>query len=305
MLDAVPTVKLRPSKVLKAALLTVASVYLGYGIYWAINGFIWAKNVMQIYGFVISGQNIGGLAQLSGAQATMLLVQESCSAANSFVLLAGTIFAFAAAVYYLKNNPRWLLCMRFTIVLTAVFAILLIPASLHHLVGAALGWPMTIVYVGLSYLLQALFVAPPLLILNKKLSYQYEPLQIRKWIAIAGPLFMFALWFKYLMLWLDTLLPMGTAPLNGWAMLGAVNSLATLLSAGAVTAYTAIKLVRQSTVNLKLVGTVLVLGGLFFLVDSLVSLKVSIYTSFWYLTDFWMLTAIVLGVAVLTFKPQR
>jgi hypothetical protein len=69
---------------------------------------------------------------------------------------------------------------------------------------------MVDVYVGLSYLLKALLIVLPLSLLSQKIRNPQNPAAILKMVTIAGPLFIFALWFKYLFLWIDTLVPINT-----------------------------------------------------------------------------------------------
>ncbi len=283
---------------LKAAILIVATTFLAYGIYWAVNGVIWANSLTQIFRALSSGQ-IDFLGPITVTHAILLVIQESCSVVNCcFVLPASAILGFYTAVQYLKGNPSYLVKLRWVLVLTAVFYLLLVPSSIHHLIGITSGWPMVDIGVGLSYLLQALLIAPPLLVLAKKLGKPKQTSQILRWAAVAAPLFAFATWFKYLFLWWDTLLP--RAPLDGgvWSVVGAANAVVTLLAAGAVTAFAVYKL-KKLSFDAKLAGAALVLFGGFFWVFTLTALFVPAYTSFWYLTDFWMLTLPILGAALL------
>ncbi len=289
---------------IKVALLIVASAFLAYGIYWAANSVIWANTLTQIIGLINSGQ-ANFLGNQPSAHAALLLTQEFFSVANGFVQLAAAIFCLYAVVLYLKNNPAYLAKLRAAIILVAVFYLLLVPASIHHFVGVALGWPMVIIYVGLSYLIQALLISIPLLILSRKMKTPQNKTQILKWATIAAPLFVFALWFKYLFLWWDTLLPKGPLETGVWNIVGAANSVVTLLIAGAVSTFAAYALQRKRVFDVKLVGGALVLLGGFFLIFSLTALYVSGYASFWYLTDFWMLTVLILGLAVLVIKNRQ
>ncbi len=288
---------------LKAAILIVAATFLAYGIYWAVNGVIWANSLTQIFSALFSGQ-IDFLGPITAAHAVLLIIQESCSVVNCcFVLPASAVLGFYAAVQYLKGNPSYLAKLRWVLVLTAVFYLLLVPSSIHHLVGVASGWPMVDIGVGLSYLLQALLIAPPLLILAKKLGKPQQNSQIRRWAAVAAPLFVLALWFKYLFLWWDTLLPRTPVEsVEGWV--GAANSIVTLLVAGIVAGFAAVMILRRGKFSGKLWGLALVLVGGFFVVNSLVALFVPAYAWFWYLTDFWMLTLPILGVALIVWQKS-
>jgi hypothetical protein len=240
---------------------------------------------------------IGPLTAMSSAELTALFIQESCSVANSFVLMACGVFALQSAAFYVRGNPKFVGRLRWAFVLQAVFSLLLVPASIHHLAGVVSGWFMVDVFVGLSYLVQALLIAPPLLVLSQKLRNPLNAAPIQKWATIAAPAFVFALYFKYLFLWIDTLNPMGPQQATAATMVGAANCLVTLLVAGAVTIAACIAFKRRKPVWKHLAVAALVLVGAFYLIFTVAAIFVPVYASFWYLTDFWMLTLPVLVVA--------
>lgn len=186
---------------LKVALLIVAGSFLAYSIYWAINNIIWFNTITGNLLRVLQIQNLTSLRNL---QFTLLFIQEYASVLSGFVLLVSGIFALYATVLFLRKDPKYLGKLRITILFTAIFSLLLVPSSIHHLVGAAVSMPSTNIYVGLSYLLQALLIVPPLLVLSQKMKHNQNIAPILKWAAIAAPLFAFALWLKYAFLWIDT-----------------------------------------------------------------------------------------------------
>ncbi len=281
---------------LKVALLIVATSFLVYSIFWAINGVIWFNSVTQM---LLHFRQIPFIASFETLELAMLFVQEYASVANSFIILLCGAFAFQSAVLFIRKNPKYLQKLRLSLVFLAVFSLLLVPASMHHLVGTALSWHMVDVYVGLSYLLQAILIVPPLLMLSQKIKNPQNSTQILKWTTIAAPLFVFALWLKYLFLWIDTLVPMGPKEATIMSTVGAANSSLTLLVAGFATLMVCVPFYRKKTFNTRLAGATLVLVSAFFVIFSIVALFVPIYTSFWYLTDFWMLTLIALGTTML------
>jgi hypothetical protein len=277
----------------KAAILIVATAFLAYCIYWLIEGIIWGYTLINMFQRI---NQIGPLSAMSSVELAALFIQESCSVANSFLLMVCGVFAFQSAVFYVRGNPKFVSRLRLALVLQAFFSLLLVPASIHHLVGVASGWFMVDVFVGLSYLVQALLIAPPLLILSQKLRTPQDSAPIQKWATIAAPTFVFALYFKYLCLWIDTLNPMGPQQATAAIMLGTADCLVTLLVAGAVTVAACIAFRRERPVWKPLAGSTLVLVGAFFLIFTVVAVFVPVYASFWYLTDFWMLSLPVLGV---------
>lgn len=280
----------------KAAVLVVAAAFLGYCIYWLVQGFIWGYRVTFM---LLNVNQISILHQMGSAELVALFVQEYYSVVNSFVLMVCGAFAFQSAIYYIKGNPKYLQALRRALVLLAFFSLLLVPASVHHLLGVALGWTMVDFGVGLSYLLQALLIVPPLLMLSQKMRSPQNPEAIKNWACIAAPAYVFALYFKYLLLWWDTLVPMGPKEATIATAVGGVNSVLTLLVAGIVMAAACYLLSRKKHFGVRLAGVGVVLVGCFFLVDSLVALFVPVYASFWYLTDFWMVSLPILGAPIL------
>ena len=287
----------RLSNSLKAALLIVAASFLSYSVYWLIQGIIWGYTVTYMFLHI---NQISLLTPMGTAELVALFVQEYCSVINSFVLLFCGVFAFQSAILYVRNKKNYLGKLRCALILLAVFQLLLLPSSLHHLLGVAFGWFMVDVFVGLSYLVQALLIVPPLLVLSQKMRNSQNTAPIKKWAFIAAPLFVFALYFKYLFLWVDTLLPLGPSEATVASLGGAVNCLVTLLVAGAVTAAAYYSFNRGKIVGNSLVGAVLVLVGVFFVFYTAVAFFVPVYASFWYLTDFWMLSLPVLGIVLLS-----
>jgi hypothetical protein len=287
---------------LKVALLIVAAAFLAYSIYWLVKGAIWGYTVTYM---LLHINQISILRAMGSTELAALFIQEYCSAANSFVLMFCGVFATQSAVFYVKNNQGYLRKLRWTLVLFAVFSLLLLPASLHHLIGVTFGWTMVDLYVGLSYLVQTLLIVPPLLILTQKMRKPLNTTEIIKWGAIAAPLISFGLWFKYLFLWADALVPLGPKEASVATIVGAANSSITLLVAGAVLAWGCYGVIKKKSRGEKLVGTGIVLLGMFFVVFSVVAVFVPVYASFWYLTDTWMLSLPVLGAAVLALGKRE
>jgi hypothetical protein len=277
---------------LKAAVFITASAFLGYCIYWLIQGVIWGYTVTFM---ILHVDQISILSSMGTAELTAIFIQEFCSVVNSFVLLFCGIFAFQSAVRYIRGNENYLKVLRRALILLAVFSLLLVPSSLHHLVGVALGWTMLDVGVGLSYLIQALLIVPPLLMLSQKMRSAQNRKSIKKWTCIAAPACVFALYFKYLLLWLDTLVPMGPKEATVATGVGAVNSVLTLLAAGLVTVVACYALWSKKRFGMRLAGAALIGVGGFFVVYSLVAVFVPVYAWFWYLTDFWMVSLVVAG----------
>jgi drug/metabolite transporter (DMT)-like permease len=132
-----------------------------------------------------------------------------------------------------------------------------------------------------------------------------NPDAIKKWACIAAPAYVFALYFKYVLLWLDALMTLGSKEISAVSMVGAVNSLVTLLVASVVTAVGCYGLLKNKPGGRKIAGLAVILVGAFFVIYSLVALFVPVYAWFWYLTDFWMISLPVLGAAILRVNKRN
>ncbi len=279
---------------LKICLLIVATSFLAFSIYWAVN----APFTLYILARIFSEPFLLN----SPLNLILLAFQEFAATIGLFVNLIAAIFAFQSTILFIRNNKKWVKTLRRALIFEAIWVILLVPASIRHLVGAVLPLVYTDVYVGLSYLLQALLIVPPFIMLSYYLKNPQNYNSIRKWISIAAPLFVWAFWFKYLFLWVDTLSPLGPRQATLISTVGATNSIVTLLIAGVLTTLVCLAFYRKKKVNKLFVGAALILFGSYFVIYDLVSIWVPVYYSFLYLTDFWMIILPILGLAVLKLK---
>jgi hypothetical protein len=232
----------------------------------------------------------------------LVLFQELSAAIGFIINLIAAVLALKSVVQYVRNDQKWLSTLGKALIAEAVFYLLFIPTSIHHIVGTIFSLAGPVFSVGLSYLLQALLIVPPFMVLGLKLKNNQSQDAIKKWACIAAPLFVFAIWFKYLILWINTLSPMGPQQATIASTVGAVNSWITLLFAGVLTAFACSSYYKTSKMNKWLVGVALILfGGNFFIYD-LVTIWEPVYSWFFYVTDIWMITLSILGIAILKLK---
>ncbi len=286
----------KSNKSLKVAIIIVALSFLIYKIYWTIQNIFWFINLTTNFIPHLSSTQFGG--SMATLNIALLAFQEYSSAIGGFIGLIAGITAILSAIQYVKNNPNYIARLRVALIAEAVFFILLAPSSIHHLVGTAYLLPGSNLFVGLSYLLQVLLVVPPLVWLSQKMRHPQNLHSILKGATIAASLFVLALWFKYLFLWIDTLVPLNSQPENPINILGTANSIITLLLAACIFSVGSSRFNRGDKNSKNLFGYGLILVGSFFIIFSLVALFVPIYASFWYLTDTWMLTLPILGLAI-------
>jgi hypothetical protein len=282
---------------LKISLLIVAFSFLAYSVYWAAYSAFWIYNLTFNITPLLEVMNVDAL------QTGVLLFQEYGASAGYFLALIAAVLAVQCTVMFTKNDKKYLGKLGQALFFEALFFLLLISSSVHHLLGVALTWINVDVYVGLSFLLQALLIAPPFLMLSLNLRKSQNQAAILKWAAIVAPLAVWGFWFKYLFFWLDTFSPLGPKQASFASVAGAVNSCLTLLIAAIITSAACLVLYRKRKVDTRLIGVALILSGSYFVIYDLVSIWVHVYSSFLYLTDFWMTALPILGIAVLKRKP--
>ena len=278
---------------LKISLLIVAFSFLAYSIYWAAYSTFW------VYYITFNIVTLLGEMNVATLQSSVIIIQEYAASAGYFLALIGAVLAVQCTVLFIKNDKKYRDRLGKVLFFEALFFLLLIPSSIHHLLGVALSWTFVDIYVGLSFLLQALLIALPFLTLSRNLGKPPKHASILKWIAIGAPAVVLGFWVKYLFFWLDTFSPFGPQQASVASIVGAVNSCLTLLIAGIITSAACLILYQKRKVDTRLVGIALILLGSYFIIYYLVSIWINVYRDYLYLTDFWMAVLPILGTAVL------
>jgi len=281
----------------KISLLIIATSFLAYSLYWTVFSVFWVYNITI---------NITALMQVleinHPLQQNLIIVQEYAASAGYFLAFIGAIFVIQSTVQFIKNNKKYRDYLSKALLFEAFFFLMLIPSSIQHFLGFVFSWTYVDVYVGLSFLLQALLIALPFLMFRRSLRKPQNQDSILKWIAIGAPSVVLGFWFKYLFLWLYALSPLDSNQANLATIIGTLNSFVTLLIAFIITSLACIVIYRRKRLNTNLVGIGLILFGSYFIIYNLVSILVPVYNSFLYLTDFWMAVLPILGIAVIEVK---
>jgi hypothetical protein len=281
---------------MKKALLIVAAAFLLYNIYQTIISTIFISHfpsiVTQLPNFIKSSQPTLQLA--------LFLTQELTGAVGSYLRLIGAIFALNCALLFFKKDPKYLEKLRVALLFESLYFLLLIPAGINHVVGSIISSSAFLnIYTGISALLQAGLIFPPLFMLSRKLKKPQHLPSILKWAGIAATLYVFGFWVKQALMWVYALSPLGTQNAGLIDIVGSVNSLLTLLVAAIVSTGAWLIFRQKKKLNTWLVGTALILIGVYFAIYALVSVWVPIYFAFLTLTDFWIVTLPILGITIL------
>jgi len=283
---------------LKISLLIVVVSFLAYSVYWAA---IVPFTSYDVWVF-ISGPVFQNSPMNTPLSVVLLFLQEYAAAIGFLVNLIAAVLAFQSTIHYIKGNKKWQKSLGKALIFEAVFFLLFIPTTLHHMGGAFLSMAGADFFVGLSYLLQVLLIVPPFIVLGRKLKNNQNQASIQKWAFIAAPLFVFAFWFKYLFLWIDTLSLMGPQQATVMSTVGALNSGLTLLIASLLTAFPGLGYYKTKKINKWLTGFALIVFGGYFIIYDLVAIWEPVYSWFFYVTDVWMITLPILGAAILKMK---
>jgi len=292
------TLKKNFPKYLKICLLIVVVSFLAYSIYWAA---IIPFSTYGVFTFIETPtfQNSPMNTPLS---LQLILFQELAAAIGFIVNLIAAVLAVQSTVQYIKNEQKWQPTLGKALVVEAIFFLLFIPTTIHHMGGALLSIAGADFFVGLSYLLQALLIVPPFIMLGRKLKNNQNQASIQKWACITAPLFVFAFWFKYLFLWIDTFSPMGPQQATVMSTVGALNSWITLLIAGVLTVFSCWNYYKTKKMNKWLIGIALIVFGGYFIIYDFVAIWEPVYSWFFYVTDVWMITLPILGIAIIKIK---
>ncbi len=232
-------------------------------------------------------------------QLGLFLFQELSGFVGSILRLIGAAFALNYAVLFLRKDPKYLGKLRFALLFESLYFLLLLPAAMNHLVGSVISTsPFLNFYTGVSFLLQVVLIFPSLFMMRRKLQNPQDTSSILKWAAIAISSYVLGFWVKAGLMWVYAISP---SELMG-GFVGAVgfgNSWVTLLVTAVVCAIVFLFFRQNGKLNIKLAGIAIILMGGYFLIFDIISIWDPIYRAFVPLTDFWLISLMVLGVAVL------
>lgn len=278
------------------ALFIVALSYLLYNIYQAVITTIFvshfAQIVTQLPNFIQSSH--------PALQTPLFLLQEIAGSIGIYLRLAAGIFALYAVVLFIRKDKRYRDKFSKVLLFESLYFALLMPSAINHIIGSTITYSAFLnIYTGTSFLLQAVLIFPPLFILSRKLKQPQNTPAILKWAGIAAPLYVFGLWVKHGLLWVYALSPLGTGQAGLIDAVGSANSLLTLLVAAIVATAAWLTFRQKKKLNTGLVGAATILVGAYFAIYAVVSVWVPIYLAFLPLTEVWMITLPIIGIAIL------
>jgi hypothetical protein len=283
------------TKILKAALIIVAIAFLLYSIYQSITTTIFVLHfptVIKVLPTVIASSN-------PSLQLGLFLFQETAGSIGGYFRLASAILAVSGAVLYFRNDAKYLARFRLVILFESLYFLLLLPAAANHLIGSLISTSNFLnFYTGVSTLLQVLLIFPSLYVLSRKLTNPQNPAAIEKWACIATPLYLLGFWIRHALFWVYALSFSAPAQAGFFETVGFVDSWMTLLVAAIVTVVVCLMFRKTRMLNLRLAGVGIILVGVYFVVYDLVAVWLPSYHAFLPLTDFWMVTLPILGVAI-------
>lgn len=290
---------------MKKALLFVSIVFLLYTIYYAINTTLFLYNFIPNIGQIPEAIQLPENFISSTFPWTLILIQEFASSIGNYLRLFGGIFALTSAYLFNKNDSKYIDRFSKMLLFESLYFALFIPSGINHIILSFSEFTFVgfNLYTGASFLLQPLLLFPTLFWLSRKLNGKKVITNLRL-VGLAAVLYVFVMWIKHAFFWFFALSPLGGQSGSLLETIGTVNSLLTLLIAALVSVFACLPLIRKSKkINLRLIGTTLILTGSHFAIYLLLAVWVPVYLSFLPLTEFWMLALLIPGlVAFLKIK---
>ena len=234
-------------------------------------------------------------------QLAVFLTQEVAGSIGAYIRLIGAIFAVSFAVLFYRRKPTYLNMLSKALLFESLYFLLFIPVVINHFIGSIISTsPFLNFNTGLSYLIQIILISPPLFILSLKLKRSSKETSTLSWALIATPLYLFAVWIKHFFMWLYGVLPMQTQP-TLMDTVGTVNSLVTLPLA-TITAGIACFMIKTNNwkpkMRIYLLSLAVMFAGTYFVIYDFISIFSPNYSAYLLLTDVWMVTFLVLGIAL-------
>jgi hypothetical protein len=287
---------------MKTTLIIVAISYLFYTIYQAITTTLFITH----FPTVIAVLPTHITSSHPSLQLGLFLFQEIAGSAGGYLRLAGALIAVNCALLYFRDDAKYLEKFRLVLLFESLYFLLLLPAAANHLIGSIISTSAFLnFYTGVTCLLQAVLIFPPLFMLSRKLKNGQNLLSIEKWACIAAPMYVFGFWVRHGLLWVYALSASAPPQAGFFEAVGLTDSLVTLLVTALVTTFICLAFMQTQKLNTRLMGVAVILFGLYFVIYDLVSLWVPVYHAFLPLTDFWMVTLPILGIAVLLSHWKR
>jgi len=286
---------------LKKALLFVSIIFLLYTIYHAI------ITTVFLYNFIPRIGQLPDVIQLpenfisSTFPWALLLMQEFASSIGIYLRFFGGVFALSSAYLFNKNDSRYLGRFSKVVLFESLYFVLFIPSGINHVILSFseftfIGFNL---YTGASFLLQGLIIFPTLFSLSRKLNVNKATIDLRV-LGVAATLYVFVIWIKHAFFWFFALSPLGGQSGSLLETIGTVNSLLTLMVAALITLFACLPLIRKTkNRNLRLIGAALILIGSHFAIYLIISVWIPVYSSFLGLTEFWMVSLLILGIVVM------
>lgn len=281
----------------RAAFLVVAISFLVYNIYQVI------ITTMIVTHFPLMIERLPEVIQSTNPslQLALFLAQEVAGSIGAYVRLIGAIFAVNFSILFFRNKQSYLNKLGKALLFESLYFVLYIPVVFNHVIGPMISTsPFLNSFTALSYLLQILLVFPPLFILSLKLRKDSKSPSTTYWGLGAVTVYLFGAWIKHGFMWVYGVLPMQTE-LTIIDIVGATNSLLTLLLAAIISSISWFMVkTNRGKANLRvcLVSFAVVLAGVFFVIYDVISIFSPIFGAYLLLTDAWLITLVVLGIAL-------
>ncbi|KON31666.1 MAG: hypothetical protein AC479_08470 [miscellaneous Crenarchaeota group-6 archaeon AD8-1] len=284
---------------IKKALLLVSIFFLFYTIYHAINTTLFLYSFIPSFGQLPESFQLPDSFNSSSFPWTLVLIQEFAGSTGIYLRVFGGIFAVSSTYLFNKNDSRYLGRLSNAVLFESLYFGLFIPSGINHIILSFSEFTFAgfNLYTGTSFLLQGLILFPVLLLFSQKIKAN-NYISTLKWIGITAPLYVFTMWIKHSFFWIFALSQFGSQSSSLFETIGAINSLLTLLIASLVSLFACLPIIqKRNKINFRLVGIALILVGAYFAIYLIVMFWVPVYLSFFGLTEFWMISLLIPGLA--------
>ncbi|MDR0470556.1 MAG: hypothetical protein LBH79_02365 [Nitrososphaerota archaeon] len=265
----------------------------------------------------------------SGSISTIILIQDSSAFVGVIArFIAGIIAIAGVGLYFRKGLPSTqslYRILRWILMLEAIYWFALIPTAvtLGYLAAvlygsSAMGLAGNLVWTTIPLFVESMVLPAALIVLAKKLDYKKPSIDAIRWAWISGVLLIVVFWLTNMGTWMLTVSTKGFSYLVNYPqnMFSFILTVGGLIGLALSTVYFAKKRgLSQSwqTLNLRGVGAIITLLGLFFLWNYLswIFFGGNYIWSDWYAwflghnLDLWMLSLPLVGIPLMLYRSDR
>jgi hypothetical protein len=278
--------------------------------------------MFTLYG-VITVEWIGEWEGLEASTSFWIFIGDMSSFVGLISRFIGSLIAVVTYCYYFVKKGLSInltdKVLKIVLIAEAIYWFTFLPSGIWGITpifDAIIGVPN---YLGISFILstgipcmfEAIFLPIALIKIVTQLSPNKPQTGVIKWGLIAGTGYIFVWWLNNMGLWINTITIKGTEYLTNYPinMVSFVSTIIGLLALGIIAIYFSKKSIgteQVESLNLKIVGAIIVFAGLYFLWNYIAGIVYGAELwSVWYAwllghnLDLWALSLPLIGISLL------